>query len=397
MNIKRFVAPDMRQAIRMVRKTFGEDAVILSNKKVPEGVELMAALDFDEQELRDQSDQQGQDVPTFAQKETSVSESIQPEQDSGKVKEMMQTMQQEMHAMRQLMLNEFGQLNWHEMGQHQPYNKELFSRLMNLGLASDLSRHLVEQVGSLEDVELGWSQALDNLSGQLMVTGDDFVAQAGVIALIGPTGVGKTTSIAKLAAAYAMRFGHRHVALVTIDNFRIGAKEQLHTYGRILNVPVKTASSAAELDSVLDSLSDRRLILIDTAGVSRQHPNFEDQKTMLQDCTHRIRKLLTLSAATDPVTLGRVISSFSDFGPDACILTKIDEVFALGGAISSLINAQLPLAYTTDGQRVPEDIQVARALQLIKKAEEVMKTTDSQYDSTHLAHAYGDAYSYAHA
>jgi len=395
MNIKRFVAPDMRQAIRAVRETFGEDAVILSNKKVPEGVELTAALDLDEAELAGHVERAEQFVP---EKEKMPETSMQqPGTSESRVNEMMQGMHQEIQAMRQMVLNEFGQLNWREMGEHRPASKELFTRLMNLGLGADLSRSLIEQVGVVQDVDLAWNKALQILTKQIYVAEQDFVEQAGAIALIGPTGVGKTTSIAKLAARYALRHGHRHVALVTTDNYRIGAKDQLHTYGRILNVPVKSAGSAEELDTVLSSLSDRRLILIDTAGLSQHHTHYQEQMNMLQDCTHTIHKLLTLSATTDPITLNQSISAFSDLKPDAFVLTKIDEVYSLGGAISSIIHAQLPLAYITDGQRVPEDIQIARALRLITKAEEVMNATDIQCSSAYLAHAYGGAHSCAHS
>jgi flagellar biosynthesis protein FlhF len=182
------------------------------------------------------------------------------------------------------------------------------------------------------------------------------MAQGGVVALVGPTGVGKTTSVAKIAARYAMRHGYDQVALVTTDSYRIAAHEQLRTYARILGVPVRVANDADELRTTLDNLADRSLVLIDTAGMSQRDRRLAEQFHTLVTGAPTVQTYAVLAANTQPGGLDETVHAFRGAELDGCVLTKIDESTSLGPALSTIIEQSLPLAFLSDGQRVPEDL-----------------------------------------
>jgi len=184
----------------------------------------------------------------------------------------------------------------------------------------------------------------------------DVMAQGGVVALVGPTGVGKTTSVAKIAARYAMRHGYDQVALVTTDSYRIAAHEQLRTYARILGVPVRVANDAEELRTTLDNLADRSLVLIDTAGMSQRDRRLAEQFHTLVTGAPTVQTYAVLAANTQPGGLDETVHAFRGAELDGCVLTKIDESTSLGPALSTIIEQSLPLAFLSDGQRVPEDL-----------------------------------------
>ena len=182
----------------------------------------------------------------------------------------------------------------------------------------------------------------------------------------GKGGVGKTTTIAKLAAKFILQHSSSQVALITTDNYRIGAHEQLNTYGRILDVPVRVASSAQELRNLINGFADKRLILIDTAGMSQRDMKLVEQINTLQQNELSIRSYLVMSAATEYKAMNAIIKAFAVFDPQASILTKLDEAVTIGSAISSIIEHNLPLSFIADGQQVPEDIHSPHARSLIE-------------------------------
>ncbi len=391
MKIKRFVAQDMRQALRMVRETLGEDAVILSNKSVDGGVELTAAVDLVEgtsDETVDQRIPDGQRPGDAAGEPAAPSAT--PRQEAA-----LDEMRREMQNLRRWMQAELSGLSWYDLGQRAPHSQELLGQLMALGLGGELARRLAQRVSDIEDVRLAWRKALYLLAAELRICDTDLLAQGGVVALVGPTGVGKTTTIAKMAARFALRHGHRSVALITTDSFRIGARDQLQTYARILNVPVRTATNREEMEESLNLLSDRRLVLVDTAGMAAAHERVADQRETLAAAGKGLTTLLTLSATTEAATVQRALRLFADFRPDACVLTKLDEAASLGGLLSALIQAGLSTAFVTDGQRVPEDLQTAKAHPLVTRAAELLAENPTELDHGYLALALGGAGAHA--
>ena len=218
-----------------------------------------------------------------------------------------------------------------------------------------------------------WSLVLELLTDQLMISDDNLLSRGGVVALVGPTGVGKTTPIAKLAARYAMEYGAEHIALVTTDSYRIGAHEQLATYGRILGCPVRAAKDADELAAVLYQLRHKHFVLLDTAGMGQRDLRLTEQlNTLMQTQGERIRSLLVLPATAQRSVLQETVEHFRRIPLSGTILTKLDESLSLGEVMSVTIQNALPISYITDGQRVPEDIRIASRENLVKRAAELL-------------------------
>jgi len=201
-----------------------------------------------------------------------------------------------------------------------------------------------------------------------VTTHEALVEQGGVFALIGPTGVGKTTTVAKLAARCVVRHGANSLALLTTDSYRIAAHDQLRIYGRILNVPVHAVKDGDDLKSTLLQLRDKRAVLIDTVGMSQRDKMVAEQAAMLGAGNGQIRRLLLLNASTNAATLDEVIRNYSGGGIHGCIITKIDESASVGAALDSAIRHKLRVHYVTNGQRVPEDVHVPNATYLTERA-----------------------------
>jgi len=400
MKVKRFFAPDMRQAIQKVREDQGPDAVILSNRQVEGGIEIIAALDYDESLLEAQSgagEAAGADLagaeapnpdaaPAYSAPAAAPRRSTQPvdwAQDPAIV-----SMREEIRQLRGLLENQLAHLAWNDTERRRPLYTEVMRRLT----AMELDPALVERVSApavhARDERHAWQLALTELSATLPIADNDFCDQGGVVALVGSTGVGKTTSVAKLAARYVLRHGRRHVALVTTDSYRIGAHEQLMTYGRLLGIPVQVAADHKELRSTLNSLADKRLVLIDTAGMSQRDVRLSQQFATLADSGIPIRTLLVLSATLHPSVMDETIRAFSSVALDAAILTKLDEAASLGGILSTVIKQHLPLMFVANGQRVPEDLHPARAQNLVEQAAELASGRDLPADSV-MAEQFG--------
>lgn len=392
MKIKRFFAPDMRQAMRLVREELGPDAVILSNKRVKGGVEIVSAMDYDE-ELLMPADPLNEDalsaIPTPAidhdpsprmtipRDESVANKPRKPPEIAWSQEPALLEMRRELHMLRSLMEQQLTGLAWGEIMRDFPHQVALFKRLMKLGLGATLARQFIEDLPSAlaesGDTEGQWRRALGILAHKIPVGEEDVLNAGGIAAFVGPTGVGKTTTIAKLAARYALRHGAKHVALITTDNYRIGALDQLKTYGRLLDVPVRVASDSEELKKVLLDLKDRRLILIDTAGMSQRDLRLATQFSVLNSGRNIIRPYLVLSATTRLSGLEEAARAFQGIGLAGTILTKLDETTSLGSALSVIIQNTLPVLYVTDGQRVPEDLHNARAHTLVSRAVAIMQ------------------------
>ncbi|VAW77016.1 Flagellar biosynthesis protein FlhF [hydrothermal vent metagenome] len=374
MKVKRFFAPDMRQAIRLVREALGSDAVILSNNKVEGGIEIIAALDYDTELLDDgapENTNPAADTYTgnadLAVPAATTPTSVDWAQDPSIV-----AMRDEIKQLRGLLENQLAHLAWGDVKHRQPLHASVIRRLTGMELSNTLIERVSAPATRARDDEQAWQLTLQELAANVPVADHDFMDEGGIVALVGSTGVGKTTSIAKLAARYVLRHGQRHVALVTTDSYRIGAHEQLMTYGRLLGIPVQVASDHNELRSTLNSLSDKRLVLIDTAGMSQRDVRLTEQFATLADTGIPIRTLLVLSATVHPSVLNETIRAFSGVALDGAILTKLDEAASLGGVLSAVIEQQLPLRFVTNGQRVPEDLHVARASELVQQAAELV-------------------------
>jgi flagellar biosynthesis protein FlhF len=421
MKIKHYRATDMRQALRQVRDAQGPDAVILSSRRIAGGVEVVAAVDYDgddaaTEQLTERAPAQesrraaayGAPVVTSAQPPQRAPQyTAPPAADTGQgmnqgmndlarfeLPDANTDVNEELRSLRRMLETQLATLAWNDLARRSPIQTELLKQLTQLGLAQDLATELVTQLPTRLELAEAHRFALALLARRIETTGERWMDGGGVLALVGATGVGKTTLIAKMAARWVLRHGARDIALVTTDSVRIGAQEQIHTLGRLLGVPAFAVDGAAELTGVLDHLEEKRLVLIDTAGLSPRDARVADELSTLASASKRMETTLVLSAAAQAGALEEAVHHFAAARPATCMLTKLDEATSLGGAVSTLIRARLPVAYVSEGQRVPEDLSPARAHQLIARAVDLSRKSGASADEDLLRRRFG---SVAHA
>ena len=247
---------------------------------------------------------------------------------------------------------------------------DVLRRLIAAGFGAPLARELVAELPDGLDAARGLRLIKSTLQRRLPLAAgaETLVEQGGMFALVGPTGVGKTTTVAKLAAECALKRGAGSLALVTTDTYRIGAVDQLRIYGKILGVPVFAIRDEADLRATLAELRMRHLVLIDTVGMSQRDRRLADQVALLAGGGSRVRRILLLSAVSQASVLEDVARAYRGAELAGCILTKVDEALMLGGALDVLIRHRLTLHYVTNGQRVPEDLHRPNPLYLVERA-----------------------------
>lgn len=431
MKIKRFVAPDMRQALRRVREEQGPDAVILSNSRVAEGVEIIAALDYDEALIREalgslraetgsaaavaatQTQDAVAEVP-----EAHAGEDMTPagEQErpagplvhrtladlaerpaaetpaaAAEANPSLDAVHSDIRGLRELLESQLSSLAWNDYSRRRPGRAQVLRNLSRLGVAPDVAAPIAEQLEDGDASEHAWQLPLRILAETLPMTEDRLLENGGIAAFVGPTGVGKTTTIAKLAARYAMRHGAEGIALVTMDCYRIGAEEQLATYARILGARMYVAEDGEALAALLQRLGSMDLVLIDTTGMNQRDVRLADQLAALNIEGTPIEVFLTLSATAQEASLDEAVRRFGQLPLAGCALTKIDETAQLGCALGVLIRHRLPLVYIADGQSVPQDFYLADAkrLWIATQAVECMRRSEADVSEEVMAQRFG--------
>ncbi|HEY7639236.1 MAG TPA: flagellar biosynthesis protein FlhF [Steroidobacteraceae bacterium] len=392
MKIKHYRAADMRQALRQVRDAQGPDAVILSSRRISGGVEVVAAVDYDVDVETSEVDSEParieSRIPTAADY-AALAQRFQGGQEHQQFSDLPPDANEELRTLRRMLETQLATLAWNDLSRRAPIQTELLRQLTVLGLAHDLAGELVSQLPQRLELAEAHRLALAMLARRIETVGERWMESGGVIAMVGPTGVGKTTLIAKLAARWVLRHGARDVALVSTDCIRIGAQEQILTLGRLLGVPAYSIDGAAELAELLEQLGERRLVLIDSAGLSQRDPRLTDELTTLANASERLETSLVLSAAAQAGAIEEALEKFAAARPMTCNVTKLDEATSLGGTMSALIRAKLPLAYLSDGQQVPEDLSPARSHQLIARAEALSKKAGAVADEDLLQRRFG--------
>ena len=238
-------------------------------------------------------------------------------------------------------------------------------------------RLLAEKLPESEKPEnaMNWIRLILGRNLLTLENEQEVLDKGGVFALVGPTGVGKTTTTAKLAARCVMRHGAGQLALITTDGYRIGAYEQLRIYGKILGVMVHSVKDETDLRIALDELKTKHTVLIDTVGVGQRDKMVAEQVAMLQGAGSEVKRLLCLSAVATGETLSEVVRSYVGQGLAGCILTKLDEAATIGNVLDVVIRQKLRLFYVANGQRVPEDLHVVNRHYLVDRAFKLKRET----------------------
>ncbi|WP_409274841.1 flagellar biosynthesis protein FlhF [Pseudomonas sp. KCJK9111] len=429
MQVKRFFAADMRQAMKLVRDELGADAAIIGNRRIAGGVELTAALDYKlsalaprvpnvelEEELRkthtriatakaeleqrpDSSDSNRQ---LFAgQSLTAAEPLVEPHVDAPQPAttassqasvdpRLFDAMRSELSDLRELLEVQLGSLAWTQLQGSKPQQATLWRRLQRIGLSGPIARELLELTKDIEEPRHAWRMLLAHLARMIRTPDVEPIEDGGVIAVVGPAGMGKTTTLAKLAARYVLKYGAHNLALVSMDSFRIGAQEQLKTLGRILNVPVTYVDPGQSLAAALEPLLRKRVVLIDTAGLQASDPALRMQLDTLAGRGIAAKNYLVLATTSQKQVLTAAYHSYKRCGLAGCILTKLDESASLGDVLSLAISFRLPVAYLTDGPRIPDDLHLPRGHQLVTRAVNVQQQDEPSEEA--MADMFADLY-----
>lgn len=415
MKIKRYMDKDMRHVLRRVREDQGPDAVILSNRRVEGGIEVIAAIDYDEAMVRHAlgADPDAEtravinsdSLADIAEDDVTISAAAQaaipmktPEILSSDLiasaadETALKKMEADIASLRGLLETQVSGLVWKDTARRSPVRAQVLRNLARIGLAPDIANIVVDRLEPIDAIRSLWHAPLATLAQLIPVREDDLMQNGGVFALIGPTGVGKTTTIAKIAAHYAMHNWPDEIALVSADSYRIGAKEHLAAFANIIGVKVYSASNSAELADTLTRLKDKKLVLIDTEGRSPRDRELTDRLAAYGNNQDRVRFYLTLSAATQEAGLDEAVRQFSKVPLEGCIVTKIDETAQLGCVISTLIRNDLRASWLSDGQRIPEDLHAAshKKLWLVNQAVSCMEHSQPRIDERVMAERYSN-------
>lgn len=276
----------------------------------------------------------------------------------------------EIKSMRGTLEQQLAALTWNDQQRRDPMRGRILRQLLAAGFSASLTHDLLDRMpaGQNEEDALNWVKTV--LTNNLHTIGNEneILEKGGVYALVGPTGVGKTTTTAKLAARCVVRHGSDKLALLTTDGYRIGGHEQLRIYGKILGVTVYAVKDAQDLTLALAELRGKHMVLIDTVGMGQRDKMVAEQAAMLAGCGTEVKRLLLLNAASSGDTLEEVARSYQGGGLAGAIITKLDEAVTTGCALDTAIRHQLPLYFTATGQRVPEDLHLADSRQLINSA-----------------------------
>jgi len=414
MNVRKFIAVTARDALHKVKELLGPDAIILSNRAIPGGVEIMAVAASDMEKIvptpgrneRPNTDytvrlssaaaspppatarfappapprvheaERRQSLPAARPVEAPLVEALAvealpvaaPVAEAPKAEVVPIEVMEEIRALRRLFEQHLAGAAWGEGARSEPAKTEVLRQMLDAGFSPGYARQLLGELPrELSATQaLAWAKAAADRSLLTINADNDIVDRGGVYALVGPTGVGKTTTTAKLAARCVLRHGASKVALVTTDGYRIGAHEQLRIYGRILGVSVHLVKDADELKQTLLDLQHKHMVLVDTMGMSQRDRMVGEQVAMFGNS--KVKRLLLLSATARGDTLDDVVRAYS--GPDiaGCILSKVDEASSLASALDVILRHDLRLHYVSNGQRVPEDLHLPNRPYLLHRA-----------------------------
>jgi flagellar biosynthesis protein FlhF len=432
MNVKKFTASTSREALRKVRDALGPDAVILSNRSVEGAVEILAlphddissfATPMSESQAprgpappKEYADarspvatrepaaapsadfrQEGVASPAVTRpylenvRAAELAEKIAPSREAPRAPaaaarpaterdrsaEEYSRLMIEIRSMRGAMESQLAEISWSATQKREPAKSAVLREMLAAGFSAALARYLTEKMPHATDVKVGmqWIKTILERNLTALRNESELIENGGVYALVGPTGVGKTTTTAKLAARCVMRHGAGKLALITTDGYRIGGYEQLRIYGKILGVMVHSVKDESDLRIALQELKGKHTVLIDTVGVGQRDQMVAEQVAMLTGAGSDVKRLLCLNATSTGETLSEVVRAYRGTGLAGCIMTKLDEAATIGSVLDLVIRQKLNLYYVANGQRVPEDLHMANKQYLVDRAFKLKRET----------------------
>lgn len=372
MQLKRFVAKDNHSALKLVKESLGPDAIIVSNRAVSEGVEILATAGLDELSIEQSIDvDTGRSAPPTVNKKSSgrvTSETFSNALNSAEENVELNDMRAEIAKLRSVLDAEISAMKVGHWGQQSQARAELFEKLSRIGLGVDLVTQLVSCTDVTDDLQTASKKVLVKLKESIRISQHDPVEQGGIVVLHGPTGAGKTTTIAKLAARFLLKNDTQDLVMVCADNARIGAQEQLETYGKLLGVSVVSLRDSNDIDTLLGLLSDKKLVLLDTGGLTQSDLREPHLLIGMNKQLENVHHYLVVAATMQRSALERVFEVFANMNIKGTILTKMDEAIHLGDVMTSVLRNNIALSSWSDGQNIASDLHRADAALLVTKA-----------------------------
>ncbi|SIS74085.1 MAG: flagellar biosynthesis protein FlhF [Thalassolituus maritimus] len=430
MKVKRFVADNMQLALKMVSAELGPDAVIVSSRRLDNGMEVVASSEMlgeidsakqseldrqlrlqreleaakqaarasaaqrqeyaadtaaryapqqrDSQQASAQVSRTEADVAAATRLAEQAVEARKQSEETYQTR--LQEMQGELRELKDWLVSHQGSA-WDTRRPLTWQQSQLWQRCQDIGLEPAWADRVVSMSDQSGDLEQAWKSALGVIQSDLPLLPQGVLEKGGTIALVGPTGAGKTTTLGKIAARFVQRHGPDSVAFVTLDNYRMAAHDQLQAFARILGVEMKVVLQNGDLVKTLSTLRKKKLVLIDSAGLASQDPHFSSQLSMLKQTGRDVRKFLVLPLTSQARCLQENYEHFKPAGLDGCIFTKLDECFSLGAGLSVAALTRLPLTLITDGPHIPDDLHYPDASRLVNLAEQMARMARTRWQA----------------
>jgi flagellar biosynthesis protein FlhF len=399
MKMKRYVAADMRAALRAIREEQGPDAVILSSRPTSNGVEVCAAVDIElaagqgtlaeeaalkrlERVALNELAREAQQAAASIEERVELSSAVR----AVDADEPGSTVGEELKSLRGLLEQQLAALAWNDFTRREPVKARALTDLANLGLDRALAMEIVEEMPATVAPEQAQRLPYALLSRRLKVCPPP-LERSGAFALIGPSGSGKTTTLSKLATRYVLEQDAANLVLISADDERLGAHDQLRSLGRLLGARVESVNSLEDAAARIAALPDR-MILVDSPGIVIRDGETIARYRRVHERFRALQIMLTLPASSQGGVVEDVVKQLASIA-SCCVLTRVDEAVSLGGVLSPLAHSQLPVAYCCEGPRIPDDIRPARAHQLIARAMELARQAQVCADDDLLARRYG--------
>ena len=387
MKMQKYTAPDMRTALRKVRAEHGPDALILFTRRSAGVVELTVATDPEaaarvgsptpaRQVVGGEPLSTVLDMPIPAPSVASPSPMQVPMPAMAPLSAVSEVASSpataaidgELKALRRLLETQLAALAWNDLTRRAPATTEMIREFATLGIERELAADILGAMPPTDDLGAARMRAREALMGRLAAVEDTWTEQGGTLVLVGPAGAGKTSALAAIAARWVLRNGPNGAALISAGDTRFGAFEHLARLGRLLGLPTYQVDDATEVPALVARLGGLRLILVDTPAPSGRGDSAETQEQQFAALRGLGTIAVTLPATMQAQSLRLTAARYARLGATACIATRLDEAASLGGLLSAVIGAGLPLAYVTDGTQLPDDLHPARVADLVDLA-----------------------------